>query len=199
MRKFKTEETGIDGLKVVYPHFFGDDRGYFLKSFEKRELEDAGIFINITEINESKSYKNVLRGLHIQKKFPQAKLIRVEEGEIYDVAVDLRKNSPTYGKWRGVYLSKENRKMIFLPKGFAHGFFTVSEEAIATYVCDGEYIPEDESGIRWDDEHLKIEWPFDNNEILVLSEKDKQWGSFIDYDKDQVGLKYCRRSLHGTR
>lgn len=178
MQKFEYEDTGIEGLKIIKPIIAEDKRGYFLKSYEKDCLEQIGITLEVSEINESKSKKGVLRGLHFQKRFPQAKLIRAEQGEIFDVAVDLRMGSPTYGQWRGVYLSAENRSMYFLPKGFAHGFLTVSDFAVITYTCDGKYRPDDEGGIAWDDPVVGVNWPADRVSQIILSEKDCAWGSF---------------------
>lgn len=181
MAEFMYEETGIEGLKIISPIVAEDHRGYFLKSFEKNLLKNIGIDLNVTEINESKSSKGVLRGLHMQKEYPQAKLIRVLEGEIYDVAVDLRKDSPTFGQWRGVILSRENRKMYYVPKGFAHGFLALSEQVVITYTCDGEYVPEDEKGLIWNDEDLKIDWPLERVEEVILSEKDKKWSTYKEF------------------
>lgn len=176
MQGFQYEEIGMKGLKLLQPVLAGDKRGYFLKCYERDWLEQAGIRLEVNEINESGSVKGVLRGLHFQKQFPQAKLVRVEQGEIFDVAVDIRKGSPTYGKWKGVYLSGENRNMFFLPKGFAHGFLTLSDYAVVTYTCEGKYVPEDEGGIAWNDPSVGVEWPAGGLEKLILSEKDQKWG-----------------------
>lgn len=180
MQKFNYEETSIEGLKIVYPIIAEDSRGYFLKSFEKKSMEKIGIVMNVSEINESMSSKGVIRGIHFQKEHPQAKLIRVEEGEIFDVAVDLRKESISFGNWVGVRLSKINKKMFYLPKGFGHGFLTLSDTAIITYTCDGDYLPNDEVGIRWDDTSLKINWPLQEVPDIILSDKDKKWPHFED-------------------
>lgn len=177
VQNFKYQETGIEGLKVVQPMLSEDNRGYFLKSYEKECLERIGIRLEVSEINESRSVKGVLRGLHFQKQFPQAKLIRVEQGEIFDVAVDIRKGSSTYGKWKGICLSEENRKMFFLPEGFAHGFLTLSDYAVVTYACAGKYLPEDEGGIAWNDPSVNVEWPVNKTGKLILSKKDQQWGT----------------------
>ena len=175
MQKFEYEETPLKDLKIIYSRFIEDERGYFLKSFEKESLKAIGVDIKVSEINESKSARGVLRGLHFQKKHPQAKLVRVISGEIFDVGVDLREGSVTYGQWYGVVLSETNRKMLYLPKGFAHGFLTLSENAVITYTCEGEYIPEDDCGICWNDEEIGVHWPISEDMKLVLSEKDRQW------------------------
>lgn len=177
MQSFKYEETGIEGLKIVWPMLAEDKRGYFLKCYEKECLERIGIKLEVSEINESRSVKGVLRGLHFQKQFPQAKLVRVEQGEIFDVAVDIRQGSSTYGKWKGVYLSGKNRKMFFLPEGFAHGYVTLSDYAVVTYTCAGKYVPEDEDGIAWNDPFISVEWPLEKIGELILSEKDQKWGA----------------------
>lgn len=166
---FKIIETGIKDLFVIEPQVFEDERGYFFECYKKGEFDKAGIEYNFVQDNQSKSKKGVLRGLHFQKKYPQAKLVRVLEGEVFDVAVDLRKDSPTYGKWFGIILSSSNKKMFMIPRGFAHGFLVLSDTAVFTYKCDEIYHPEDEGGIIWDDPDIDIKWPMNN---VVLSEKD---------------------------
>ncbi len=168
---FKFTETDIKGLYIVEPQVFGDSRGYFFESYKKTEFDKAGLIYNFVQDNQSKSKKGVLRGLHYQKFFPQAKLVRVLEGEVFDVAVDLRKNSTTYGKWVGVILSADNKRMLMIPRGFAHGFVVLSDSAVFTYKCDEVYHPEDEEGIIWNDPDIGINWPF--SEETLLSEKDK--------------------------
>ncbi len=183
MQRFEYEETELAGLKIVKPIYAEDTRGYFLKSYEKDCLAQIGIDLDVSEINESRSVKGVLRGLHFQKRFPQAKLIRAEQGTVFDVAVDLRKDSATYGRWKGIFLSAENQKMFFLPKGFAHGFLTLSDYAVITYTCDGKYMPDDEGGIAWNDGELAIKWPVAGQKTILLSEKDRRWDGF----KQQFG------------
>ena len=169
---FKFNKTEIEGVFIIEPTIYGDDRGYFLETYKKNEFEDAGLNCNFVQDNQSRSKRGVLRGLHFQKTYPQAKLVTVFEGEVFDVAVDLRKDSPTYGKWVGVTLSAENKKMFFIPKGFAHGFLVLSEFATFSYKCDEIYHPEDEGGIIWCDPLINIKWPFIKG--LILSEKDKK-------------------------
>ena len=168
----KLIETGIKDLYIIEPEVFGDNRGYFMESYNKNTFLKLGLDYDFVQDNQSKSKKGVLRGLHFQKKYPQAKLVRVIEGEVFDVAVDLRKNSPTFGKWFGVLLSEENKRMFMIPRGFAHGFVVLSESATFTYKCDEFYHPEDEGGINWNDKEIDIKWPIDFEPIL--SEKDKR-------------------------
>lgn len=173
MQKFIFENTKLEGLKLVTPFKADDNRGYFLKSFERDIFLENGIDINVSEINESQSSKGVLRGLHFQLKYPQTKLVRVVHGNIFDVAVDLRKNSPTFGRWQGFYLSGDKKSMLYISKGFAHGFLTLSDKAVVTYTCDGKYMMEYDSGILWDDSDIAIEWPLHRVDKIILSEKDK--------------------------
>ena len=169
---FKFYETNIKDVYIIEPKIFGDNRGYFMETYNEEEFKNNGLNYDFVQDNQSKSKKGVLRGLHFQKKHPQAKLVRVLEGEVYDVAVDLRKDSPTYGKWVGVLLSSDNNKMLMIPRGFAHGFVVLSETAVFVYKCDEFYHPEDEGGIMWNDPEIGIEWPYDGE--LILSEKDKK-------------------------
>ena len=164
--------AGIDGLCVISPAVHGDNRGYFMETYSQRDMEENGIFINFVQDNQSCSCKGVLRGLHFQKNYPQAKLVRVLKGEVYDVAVDLRKGSETYGQWVGVFLSEENRRQFLIPRGFAHGFLVVSDEAEFAYKCDEVYHSEDEGGIAYNDPDIGIQWP-EVGEVL-LSEKDRK-------------------------
>lgn len=164
-------KTEIEGVYIIEPKVFGDNRGYFMETYNEQEFKDNGLDYNFVQDNQSKSKKGVLRGLHFQKTHPQAKLVRVLEGEVFDVAVDLRKGSKTYGKWVGVILSKENKKQFMIPRGFAHGFVVLSDTAVFAYKCDDFYHPEDEGGIMWNDPDVNIEWPY--NGELLLSEKDK--------------------------
>ena len=169
---FKFNETNIKDVYIIEPKLFGDNRGYFMETYNKDEFRKNGLNYDFVQDNQSKSKKGVLRGLHFQKKHPQAKLVRVLEGEVYDVAVDLRKDSTTYGKWVGVLLSSDNNKMLMIPRGFAHGFVVLSETAVFAYKCDEFYHPEDEGGIMWNDPEICVKWPYDGE--LILSEKDKK-------------------------
>ena len=164
-------KTEIEGVYIIEPKVFGDNRGYFFESYNEKEFKENGLDYTFVQDNESKSKKGVLRGLHFQKTYPQAKLVRVLEGEVFDVAVDLRKDSKTYGKWVGVILSSENKRQFMIPRGFAHGFVVLSESATFTYKCDEFYHPEDEGGLMWNDEDINIEWPYEGE--VLLSEKDK--------------------------
>ena len=170
--------TDIQGLLVVEPKVFGDSRGYFLETYNEPEFKSKGITYNFVQDNQSMSTKGVLRGLHYQINHPQAKLVRVLQGEVFDVAVDLRKQSSTYGKWFGIVLSGENHKMLMIPRGFAHGFFVLSDTAVFSYKCDDTYHPNDEGGINWNDPAIGVEWPFEGEPIL--SEKDKKYPAFAE-------------------
>ena len=180
MGKFKKVETNIEGLCVIEPTVFNDNRGFFMETYSKRDFEEIGINTEFVQDNQSKSIKGVLRGLHFQKEFPQAKLVRVIKGEVYDVAVDLRKGSKTYGKSSGVTLTEDNRLPFCIPRGFAHGFLVLSDEAEFVYKCDDFYHPGDEGGIAWNDESINIKWPIEEAggiENIIQSEKDKNWPS----------------------
>lgn len=178
MSNFNFVKTEIDGVIIVETKVFGDSRGYFMETYEERKFAEGGIDAKFVQDNQSKSSKGVLRGLHFQKTHPQAKLVRVIKGEVYDVAVDLRKDSPTYGKYVGAILSEENKKQFFIPKGFAHGFLVLSDEAEFTYKCDDFYHPEDEGGLMWNDPAIGIDWPLDGIDNINLSEKDMKNPSF---------------------
>lgn len=169
MGRFKFEKTDIDGVIVVEPEIFGDERGYFMETYSESDFYENGLDYKFVQDNQSSSKKGVLRGLHFQKSHPQAKLVRVLSGEVFDVAVDLREGSPTYGKWVGVLLSAENKKQLMIPRGFAHGFLVVSEMAEFAYKCDDFYHPEDEGGIMYNS--VGIDWP-EIDVDFVLSEKD---------------------------
>lgn len=173
---FLFKETSIEGVIIIEPKKYGDNRGYFMETYKEKDFNAAGITNVFVQDNQSKSKKGVLRGLHFQKKFPQAKLVRCIEGEVFDVCVDLRKDSPTYGKWEGVILSAEKGNQFMIPRGFAHGFVVLSETATFCYKCDELYHPEDEGGLMWNDPEIGIDWPL-KGEIL-LSEKDKIHPSF---------------------
>jgi dTDP-4-dehydrorhamnose 3,5-epimerase len=178
----KFTKTSIEGLVVIEPRVFGDERGYFLESYNEKEFEQAICKVSFVQDNESKSSKGVLRGLHFQKPpFNQSKLVRCIAGRVLDVAVDIRKGSPTYGKHVAIELSGENKKQVFVPKGFAHGFSVLSKTAVITYKVDNRYAPESDSGIRYDDTELGIDWGLPQEEVQ-LSEKDKELPSFKDLD-----------------
>ncbi len=169
MGKFIFNPTKIEGVYVIEPTVFGDERGYFMETYSEADFREAGLNYKFVQDNQSSSRKGVLRGLHFQKNYPQAKLVRVLSGEVFDVAVDLREGSPTFGKWVGELLSAENKKQLMIPRGFAHGFLVVSEMAEFAYKCDEFYHSEDEGGIMYDS--AEIVWPEIDGE-LVLSEKD---------------------------
>ena len=179
MKKFNFIKTSIEGVYIIEPTVFGDDRGYFMETFQKEEFEENGLTLDFVQDNQSKSSKGVLRGLHFQYTQSQGKLVRVIKGKVYDVAVDLRKSSKTYGKYESVILSDENKKQFYIPPGFAHGFLVLSDEAEFTYKCTDFYNPNDEGGIIWNDPEINISWPLDD-EHLILSEKDKKWKKLKD-------------------
>lgn len=177
MGKFKFQGTDIEGVYIIETGVFGDNRGYFMETYNYNDFKEAGLDMKFVQDNQSKSSKGVLRGLHFQKKHSQGKLVRVVKGEVFDVAVDLRVNSKTYGKWVGVTLSEENKKQFYIPKGFAHGFLVLSEEAEFCYKCTDFYHPEDEGGLIWNDPDIAIKWPLENigMENIIFSKKDKLW------------------------
>ena len=181
MGKIEVATCEIEGLKIITPQVFGDARGYFMETYHAEQFREAGIDVDFVQDNESASKGGVLRGLHFQNNFPQDKLVRVIKGAVFDVAVDLRKGSPTFGKWHGELLTEENKKQFFIPKGFAHGFYVTGDFAAFTYKCSDFYHPEDEGGIAWDDPEIGIKWPVPEGQIPQLSEKDKQWSSFAAY------------------
>ena len=185
MIKLKRIETEIEGIFLIQSYFFKDDRGFFYESYNKKDFFELGIKEEFVQDNHSKSQKNVLRGLHFQKNYPQGKLIRVIKGKIYDVVVDLRKESSTFGKWFGVELSEKNRFMLYIPKGFAHGFLTLENDTEVLYKTTDYYTPEDEGGIIWNDRELNIDWKFKeyniNEKNLILSGKDKNQLPFKKY------------------
>ena len=172
MSKFKFIKTPISGLSIIEPTVFGDHRGYFMESFSAKEFEEAGLPASFVQDNESHSNKGVLRGLHFQKQNPQGKLVRVTQGTVFDVGVDLRKNSETFGKWYGVILSAENKKQFYVPEGFAHGYAVLSEKATFIYKCTRLYDPTDEGGLLWNcPQQIGIDWQLGNINP-ILSEKD---------------------------
>jgi dTDP-4-dehydrorhamnose 3,5-epimerase len=169
---FVFQPCGIPGLYEIEPRVFGDSRGYFFEAWSERDFAGAGLNLKFVQDNQSRSVKGVLRGLHFQKTHPQGKLVRVIEGEVFDVAVDIRPGSPTLGKWHGITLSGEKQNQFYIPKGFAHGFLVLSETAVFAYKCTDFYHPEDEGGIIWNDRAIGIKWP-DLGMEYRLSEKDK--------------------------
>lgn len=169
---FTFTETTIQGVYIIDVKTYGDHRGYFMETYKECDFEKAGLNYRFVQGNQSSSRRGVLRGLHFQKTYPQAKLVRVLRGEVFDVAVDLRKGSETYGQWVGTILSAENHRQFMIPRGFAHGFVTLSEEAEFAYQCDDVYHPEDEGGIVWNDPEIGIAWPI--SEGIILNERDKR-------------------------
>lgn len=183
--------AGIEGLCVITPAVHGDSRGYFMETYSERDMEENGIHIDFVQDNQSMSVKGVLRGLHFQKNYPQTKLVRVIKGSVFDVAVDLRKDSKTFGKWYGIELTEENKKQFLIPRGFAHGFLVISETAEFCYKCDDFYHANDEGGLAWNDPAIGIKWPeltgkypgtasaegytMADGTPLNLSEKDQKW------------------------
>ncbi|MBR1735829.1 MAG: dTDP-4-dehydrorhamnose 3,5-epimerase [Firmicutes bacterium] len=175
MSKIKVTKCDIEGLFVIEPTVFGDNRGYFMETYNRNDFHEEGLDMVFVQDNQSMSTKGVLRGLHFQKEFPQGKLVRVVRGTVFDVAVDLRQNSKTYGKWFGVELSAENKKQFYISEGFAHGFVVLSDEAEFVYKCTDFYHPNDEGGVLWNDPDIGIKWPIPEGVEPVLSEKDKMW------------------------
>ncbi len=175
MGQIKVTRCEIEGLMVIEPKVHRDERGYFVETYNERDLEEEGFFKKFVQDNQSMSSGGVLRGLHYQKQFPQGKLVRVLFGKVFDVAVDIRPGSETYGKWFGVELSEENMKQFYIPEGFAHGFYVMSEKAVFAYKCTDFYHPNDEGGILYSDPDIGIKWPFNEGDEVILSEKDKLW------------------------
>ena len=175
MGKINITTCGIEGLCVIEPEVREDARGYFMETYSYRDMKEKGLDMVFVQDNQSKSRKGVLRGLHFQIKHPQGKLVRVIKGRVFDVAVDLRQGSATYGKWYGVELSEENKKQFYVPEGFAHGFLVLSDEAEFCYKCTDFYHPGDEGGIAWNDPEIGIEWPIEEGMQVILSERDKEW------------------------
>ena len=196
MGQIKVTKCPIEGLYVIEPAVHGDDRGYFMETYSLRDMQEAGLDMVFVQDNQSMSCKGVLRGLHFQKQHPQGKLVRVIKGRVFDVAVDLRENSDTYGKWYGVELTEENKKQFYISPGFAHGFLVLSDTAEFCYKCTDFYHPGDEGGLAWNDPAIGIEWPevtgcYPGNACaegytladgtkLNLSEKDQKWVGLAD-------------------
>ena len=180
MGKITVNKCPIEGLFTIEPTVYGDERGYFVETYNKQDMDAAGLDMVFVQDNQSMSKRGVLRGLHFQKEHPQGKLVRVIKGKVFDVAVDLRKDSKTYGKWHGEILSAENMKQFYISPGFAHGFLVLSDTAEFCYKCTDFYRPGDEGGIMWNDSEIGIEWPFEEGVELTISEKDQNWGSFSE-------------------
>ncbi|MBQ6387261.1 MAG: dTDP-4-dehydrorhamnose 3,5-epimerase [Ruminococcus sp.] len=196
MGQIKVTRAPIDGLYIIEPTVHGDSRGYFMETYNQNDMRAAGLDMVFVQDNQSMSTKGVLRGLHFQKQFPQGKLVRVIRGSVFDVAVDLRKNSTTYGKWFGVELTAENKKQFYISEGFAHGFLVLSNKAEFCYKCTDFYHPGDEGGLAWNDPEIGIEWPqltgtycgncradgyaLQDGTPLNLSKKDQQWACLRD-------------------
>ncbi|MCR4589733.1 MAG: dTDP-4-dehydrorhamnose 3,5-epimerase [Lachnospiraceae bacterium] len=188
MGQIKVETCEIEGLKVITPEVFGDERGYFMETYRDDQFREAGIDSVFVQDNQSSSTKGVLRGMHFQKKYPQSKLVRVISGRVFDVAVDLRPGSSTLGKWFGVELSQENKKMFFIPRGFAHGFLVLSDKAEFVYKCDDLYHPGDDGGLRYNDPEIGIRWPDEISESeMNINDRDRNWQDFSVY-KAGLGL-----------
>jgi len=173
-------KTGISDVILVEPDVFGDNRGFFMETWHTGKFTAGGIAADFVQDNQSRSSRGILRGLHYQVKKPQGKLVRVLSGEVFDVAVDLRKSSATFGQWVGMYLTAENKKMLWVPPGFAHGFYVVSQQADFFYKCTDFYAPEYERAIRWDDPDLAIDWPLVDGKEPILASKDQAAAWFKD-------------------
>ena len=194
--QISVEKTEIDGLYVIEPTVHGDERGYFMETYNQNDMHEAGLDMVFVQDNQSMSVKGVLRGLHFQKQYPQGKLVRVIKGEVFDVAVDLRAGSPTFGKWYGIVLSEENKKQFYISEGFAHGFLVLSDTAEFCYKVTDFYHPGDEGGLAWNDPEININWPqirgeysgtadsegyvMEDGTPLNLSDKDKKWDTLSD-------------------
>lgn len=179
----KVIDTKIPDVKIIEPSVFGDERGFFMETWQQKKFEElvTGKPTHFVQDNHSKSKKGILRGLHFQTENTQGKLVRVVSGEVFDVAVDVRKNSPTFGQWVGEYLSAENKRQLWIPEGFAHGFYVTSEEAEFIYKCTNYYDPKSEVSIKWNDDMLNIKWP--SGEAPILSIKDKNGLEFLNAPK----------------
>lgn len=183
MGKIKVTKCTIEGLCIIEPSILSDERGYFMETYNQNDMTEGKLNMIFVQDNHSMSVKGVLRGMHLQKNFPQGKLVRVIRGSVYDVAIDLRKMSRTFGKWFGVELSAENKKQFYIPEGFAHGFLVLSDEVEFCYKCTNFYHPDDEIGIMWNDTEIGIDWPILNNSEIILSEKDSHLKSFSEVVK----------------
>ena len=188
----KIAKTPIPDLLLIQPRVFADERGFFLETFRRRGFEDQGIGLEFVQDNHSRSRKGVLRGLHFQKNYPQGKLIYVISGAIFDVALDIRRESPSFGRWHGTVLSDENHHQLWIPPGFAHGFCVISEQVDLVYKCTDYYHPEDEGGIIWNDPELQIEWPIANP---IVSEKDSKNPTLRAIEEDGQALRAFSRRI----
>lgn len=178
MGRLKIQKVPLEGLLIIEPQIYEDVSGYFMETYNRRDIEDMGLDIDFVQDNQSVSIKGVLRGLHFQKKYPQGKLMRVISGKIFDVAVDVRPNSNTFGQWYGVELSAENHKQFYIPAGFAHGFYVLSDDATISYKVTEYWHPNDEIGIPWDDPSIAVNWPIPSGEFPIIAEKDKNYELF---------------------
>lgn len=172
MGTFSFQNTTLPNLRLITPFYAEDERGHFLKSFEQEIFQENGIDIQCFELFHTKSKKGTVRGLHVQRRNSQDKLVQVLCGAVYDVAVDLREGSETFGKWEGFELTAENRQMLYIPKGFAHGFLALEEDTLFSYLCGDRYDPESDGGVRWNDPQLAVNWPLERVEKVILSDKD---------------------------
>ena len=177
-------DSVLNGVLLIEPRVFSDDRGFFLETFHRQKYREAGIDQNFVQVNHSHSVRGVLRGLHYQLRQPQGKLLYVVSGEIFDVAVDNRRGSPTFGQWYGAVLSAENKRQLFVPEGFAHGFYVTSAEADVIYNCTDLYLPGDEYSLLWSDTHIGIDWPLDGEPLL--SDKDRQCAGLHDIAESRL-------------
>lgn len=189
MSAFKFQRTSISNLLQITPFLALDARGYLSKPFEKSIFAEHGIDLSPWEELRSRSHKGVLRGLHFQRRHSQDKLVQVLHGVVYDVAVDLREGSATFGKWEGFYLTAENRQMLYIPKGFAHGFLALEEDTLFSYLCGDRYDPESDGGIRWNDPELAINWPLERAERLIVSDKDAALPTLAEFIQVYGALK----------
>lgn len=180
---FTFTPTSIEGVTIVDVKSYGDARGYFMETYKRPDFVAGGIDVDFVQDNQSASTQGVLRGLHFQIEHPQSKLVRVVEGEVFDVCVDLRPGSATFGKWEGVTLSAENHRQFFIPQGFAHGFYVLSPTVVFCYKCDDVYHPNDEGGLMWNDPSIGVEWPLVEGVELNLSDKDTKHPSFGEWRK----------------
>ena len=196
MGNIKVTGCGIEGLYVIEPEVREDERGYFTETYNFRDMKEKGLDMVFVQDNQSKSKRGVLRGLHFQWRHSQDKLVRVLSGEVYDVAVDLRPDSGTFGKWQGFTLSAKNREMLYLPKGFAHGFLAREDNTVVHYLCGDRYDPGSEDGILWNDPKLGIGWPLDPGEAPLLSERDQGFQTFWEFK--QSLLKSMPRETGGN-
>ncbi|MBR3470138.1 MAG: dTDP-4-dehydrorhamnose 3,5-epimerase [Lachnospiraceae bacterium] len=185
MGQITVETCEIEGLKVITPAVHGDSRGYFMETYQYEDFKAAGIPEIFVQDNQSASRRGVLRGLHFQIEHPQDKLVRVIKGEVFDVAVDLRRGSKTFGKWYGTILSEENKKQLFVPKGFAHGFLVLSDYAEFCYKCSDYYHPGDEGGLAYNDPDIGVEWPIPEDMELIFSDRDTKWSGIREYKRER--------------